>query len=86
MVRRSAGRAPARQLVQALILGAAAAACGTPLMDMKFSIPPDKTNAQFEQDRYECLQMHDNSRMFQACLQARGYKLVVRRFIPVPQF
>ncbi|MGH7332152.1 MAG: hypothetical protein ACREKS_05260 [Candidatus Rokuibacteriota bacterium] len=58
-------------------------------MDMKFSLPPDKTATQFEQDRYECLQKHDDSRLFQACLQARGYKVVAARpgrFIPVPQF
>jgi hypothetical protein len=55
-----------------LLVAALATACATPLMDMKFSLPPNKNAIQFEQDRYECLQRHDDRGLFQACVQARA--------------
>jgi hypothetical protein len=55
-------------LIAALLLPA----CGTNRMDMKFSMPPDKTEEQFRQDRYDCIQKHDSEQKFQACLEARG--------------
>jgi len=58
------------------ILAALGVGCGTNRMDMKFSVPPDKTQAQFEQDRYDCIEKHDSEQKFQACLQARGYKRI----------
>jgi hypothetical protein len=82
-------RRVARAVVEAAIVAALAAGCGPRLMNMKFSIPPDRTEPQFEQDRYECLQQHDHAQKFQACLQVRGYSLVsyaARRFVPVTQF
>lgn len=48
-------------------------ACGTNRMDMRFTVPPGKTDAEFRQDRYECIQKHDSEQKFQACVEARGY-------------
>ncbi len=38
--------------------------------------PSGKTDEQFRQDRYECIQKHDSEQKFQACVEARGYRRV----------
>ena len=45
-------------------------------IDQQFAEAPDRTEAQFRQDRYECMTKHDKLTNFIACMEARGYRHV----------
>ena len=46
-------------------------ACGAARIDQKFT-GTDKP--EFGKDRYECMQRHDSTSNFIACMEAKGYK------------
>lgn len=50
--------------------------CGGARIDQKFTRPANRPEAQFNQDRYECMQRHDSTSNFIACMESRGYSHV----------